>query len=156
MQTTLFLTKASQPHQGTNNTESANCIDPKLLEFCKTNHFAPAVRHIHYFMAHSGDMQFNRYIVRVPQQYLCGDPKAPRTDRQQNVVMNPVGLGTKNECAGEAPQQFRSQSILVHPFFLQSFSLTTPIPVQSSNESPLNGWEISKFPRAIICLYWAV
>jgi hypothetical protein len=26
--------------------------------------------------------------------------------KELNVVMNPVGLGTKNDCAGEGQQQF--------------------------------------------------
>jgi hypothetical protein len=29
----------------------------------------------------------------------------------KNVVMNPVGLGTKNHCAGEDHQQFGNQSV---------------------------------------------
>jgi hypothetical protein len=35
--------------------------------------------------------------------------EAPRAVRQQNMVMSPVGLGTKNHCAGEDQQQFSSQ-----------------------------------------------
>jgi hypothetical protein len=37
--------------------------------------------------------------------------KAPRAVTQQNMVMGPMGLGTKNRCAGEDQQQFSSQSV---------------------------------------------
>jgi hypothetical protein len=37
--------------------------------------------------------------------------KAPRTVRKLNMTMCPLGLGTKNHCAGEDRQQFGSQSI---------------------------------------------
>jgi hypothetical protein len=33
---------------------------------------------------------------------------APRAVREYNAVMSPVGLGTKNNCAGEVQQQFSS------------------------------------------------
>jgi hypothetical protein len=36
-----------------------------------------------------------------------------QTVREKNVVMSPVGLGTKNHCAGEGQQQFSSQSVRV-------------------------------------------
>jgi hypothetical protein len=37
--------------------------------------------------------------------------KAPRAVRQWNMVMRPMGPGTKNHCAGEDLQQFSSQLI---------------------------------------------
>jgi hypothetical protein len=37
--------------------------------------------------------------------------KASRAVRQSNMVMSPMGLGTKNRCAGEGQQQFSSQSV---------------------------------------------
>jgi hypothetical protein len=35
----------------------------------------------------------------------------PRSVREQNMVMSSVGLGTKNDCAGEGQQQFSSQPV---------------------------------------------
>jgi hypothetical protein len=36
--------------------------------------------------------------------------KAFRAVREQNMVMSPMGLGTKTHCAGEDQQPFSSQS----------------------------------------------
>jgi hypothetical protein len=41
--------------------------------------------------------------------------KAPRAVTQYNMVMSPVGLGTKNHCAGEGQQQFTVLDC-VHPY----------------------------------------
>jgi hypothetical protein len=43
----------------------------------------------------------------------CG-LKVSGADRQ-NTVMSPMGLGTKNHCAGEGQQQFGSQSASQSP-----------------------------------------
>jgi hypothetical protein len=51
------------------------------------------------------------YVYSVADSVVKWRLKAPRAVRQQNIVMNPVGLGTKNHCAGEGQQQFSSQSV---------------------------------------------
>jgi hypothetical protein len=42
---------------------------------------------------------------------IRGTMKAPSAIIEQSVVMDPVGLGTKNHCAGEGQQQFNSHSV---------------------------------------------
>jgi hypothetical protein len=35
------------------------------------------------------------------------------SDSKENTAMSPVGLKTKNHCAGEGQQQFSSQSVML-------------------------------------------
>jgi hypothetical protein len=44
---------------------------------------------------------YNQYSYR-----LSGGLKSPKADRHRNMVMSPVGPGTKNYCAVEGQQQF--------------------------------------------------
>jgi hypothetical protein len=50
----------------------------------------------------------NKGLPRNNRFYFQGN--AIKVVRQQNMAMNPVGLGTKNCCAGEDQQQFSTQS----------------------------------------------
>jgi hypothetical protein len=45
----------------------------------------------------------NQLTDRTSREHSC---TTPRVVQQKNMIMNPVGLGTKNYCSGEGQQQF--------------------------------------------------
>jgi hypothetical protein len=57
-------------------------------------------------------------LPRTPDMYICNVSKGfvwktPRAIRYLNIVISPMGLITKNHCAGEGQQQFRNRSVRV-------------------------------------------
>jgi hypothetical protein len=52
----------------------------------------------------------NKNYQQLDRGVESGFLKAPRAVRQLNMVMSPVGLGTKSHCAGEDQKKSSSQS----------------------------------------------
>jgi hypothetical protein len=54
---------------------------------------------------------YEKFIQVKPSGHTKYDLKAPRPDRQQNMVMSPVEIGTTNHRAGEEQQEFSRKSL---------------------------------------------
>jgi hypothetical protein len=73
---------------------------------------------------------------RTEMQRVVGEClKASRAAREQNMVMSPVGIGTKNHCAGEDQQQFSSQSESSGRMWVSEWSVVLR-PLLSSKRRP--------------------